>query len=80
MPGRRRIRLLVARALVARPRLLLVDELLDGLDEATTSQLCEILTAPSRDWTLVVSTRDLRVAERVGRRIDLDSIRESGHA
>jgi predicted ABC-type transport system involved in lysophospholipase L1 biosynthesis ATPase subunit len=60
--------------------LLLVDELLDGLDEATTSQLCEILTAPSCDWTLVVSTRDLRVAERVGRRIDLDSIRESGHA
>ena len=80
LTGRRRIRLLIARALVARPRLLLVDELLDGLDESTTAQLCEVLKDPAHAWTLIVSTRDLRVAERIGRRIDLDAVQENGHA
>ncbi len=80
LTGRRRIRLLIARAIVARPRLLLVDELLDGLDEATTEQLCSVLMDPAHAWTLIVSTRDLRVAERIGRRIDLDAVQESGHA
>jgi ABC-type bacteriocin/lantibiotic exporter with double-glycine peptidase domain len=80
LTGRRRIRLLIARALVARPSLLLVDELLDGLDESTTAQLCEVLKDPAHAWTLIVSTRDLRVAERIGRRIDLDAVQENGHA
>jgi putative ABC transport system ATP-binding protein len=79
LTGRRRIRLLVARALVARPKLLLVDELLDGLDESTTTALCAVLKDPSSAWTLLVSTRDQRVAERIGRCIDLDAARENGH-
>jgi len=80
LAGRRRIRLLVARALVARPKLLLVDELLDGLDDATTDELLSVLVAEQRPWTLLVATRDPGVAERVGRRIDLDAPRENGHA
>ena len=80
LAGRRRIRLLVARALVARPKLLLVDELLDGLDDATTDELLSVLVAAQRPWTLLVATRDPGVAERVGRRIDLDAPRENGHA
>ena len=77
LTGRRRIRLLIARALVARPKLLLVDELLDGLDESTTAALCAVLKDPACAWTLLVSTRDQRVAERIGRRIDLDAGRAS---
>jgi ABC-type bacteriocin/lantibiotic exporter with double-glycine peptidase domain len=80
LAGRRRIRLLIARALVVRPRLLLVDELLDGLDESTTAALCTVLKDPAFGWTLLVSTRDQRVSERIGRCIDLDSMRENGHA
>lgn len=78
LTGRRRIRLLIARALVAQPRLLLVDELLDGLDEATTARLCDVLCAPGRPWTLLVATRDPRVAGRIGRHVDLDAARREG--
>jgi ABC-type Mn2+/Zn2+ transport system ATPase subunit len=60
--------------------LLLVDELLDGLDESTTAALCTVLKDPACGWTLLVSTRDQRVSERIGRCIDLDSMRENGHA
>ena len=71
LSGRQRIRLLVARALVLRPRLLLVDELLDGLDEATFEQLRGALCDPSIGWTVVVATRDPRVARRLGRTIEM---------
>ena len=81
LTGRQRIRLLVARALVMQPRLLLVDELLDGLDEASLVALVEVLTHPSRPWTLVVATRDARVATRIGRVVDLDAAaKEADHA
>jgi ABC-type transport system involved in cytochrome bd biosynthesis fused ATPase/permease subunit len=79
LTGRRRIRLLVARALVAQPKLLLVDELLDGLDESTTEQLCGILCATPRPWTVLVATRDPDLARRIGRWVDLDARQESGH-
>jgi ABC-type bacteriocin/lantibiotic exporter with double-glycine peptidase domain len=71
LTGRQRIRLLVARALVMRPRLLLIDELLDGLDEATFEQLCRAVLDPALGWTVVVATRDPRVARRLGRTIEL---------
>jgi putative ABC transport system ATP-binding protein len=71
LTGRQRIRLLVARALVMRPRLLLLDELLDGLDETTFDQLCTAVLDPALGWTVVVATRDVRVARRIGRSIEL---------
>ena len=71
LTGRQRIRLLIARALVLRPRLLLVDELLDGLDDATFRQLCGALLDPALGWTVVVVTRDPRVARCLGRAIEL---------
>jgi ATP-binding cassette subfamily C protein CydD len=81
LTGRQRIRLLVARSLVMQPRLLLVDELMDGLDEATLNALAEVLMHPSRSWTVVVATRDARVASRMARVIDLDVVmKEAAHA
>ena len=81
LTGRQRIRLLVARALVMQPRLLLVDELLDGLDEATLAALADVLMHPSRSWTLVVATRDARVVARLTRVIDMDvTVKEAAHA
>jgi ABC-type transport system involved in cytochrome bd biosynthesis fused ATPase/permease subunit len=75
LPGRSRIRALVARALVARPRLLLLDEVLDGLDEQMLDELVAVVNDRSRDWTVLVATRDPRVAERLGRVVDLDAAR-----
>ena len=50
-------RLLFARALVHQPRLLLIDELLDPLDEATFTLLTELIFSPDKPWTVVVATR-----------------------
>ena len=53
--------LLFARALVQKPRLLLVDELLDGLDPATLDELSKTLLDPALPWTMVLSSREPEV-------------------
>jgi putative ABC transport system ATP-binding protein len=53
-----RIRLVLARAIIGRPRLLLLDELLEGLDPQTVAELETYLFEPSNPWTLVLVTRD----------------------
>ncbi len=74
LTGRQRIRLLVARALVVRPRLLLLDEILDGLDAVTFERLLSVVLDPARDWTVLVATRDPRVAQRMARVIEPASV------
>lgn len=52
-------RLTLARAIVGRPRLLLVDRLLDGIDLRAEDALADTLFGHSAPWTLVVaSARD----------------------
>jgi ABC-type bacteriocin/lantibiotic exporter with double-glycine peptidase domain len=76
LSGRQRARLLAARALAARPRLLLLDELLDG-HEGTLDALARVLIEAPHPWTVVVATRDPRVAARVGRVIDIPAAEEA---
>ena len=53
-------RLMVARAIAARPGLLLVDATLDALPDAEVKQLIRLLTDLERPWTLIIVTgRDL---------------------
>jgi ABC-type bacteriocin/lantibiotic exporter with double-glycine peptidase domain len=72
LSSRQRIRLLIARALVSRPRLLLLDEILDGLDKNALTELSSILLDPSRNCTVLISTREEAVIRRCTRLIDLD--------
>ena len=58
LSGNQRTRLLLARALVQRPRLLLIDELLDGLDAASFATLATAILDPALPWTVVLTTRD----------------------
>jgi putative ABC transport system ATP-binding protein len=50
------LRLSIARAIAGRPRLLLIDGLLDGLDIHECPQLIEALFDRQAPWTLVVAT------------------------
>jgi putative ABC transport system ATP-binding protein len=62
LSANQRTRLLFARALVQRPRLLLVDELFDGLDEETFGVLTKAILGRDLPWTVVLTTRDREVA------------------
>lgn len=61
-------RLLLARALNAQPRLLLVANALDAQPEGVRRQLAELLTGPNQPATLLLATNDLdvlRLCQRV---------------
>jgi putative ABC transport system ATP-binding protein len=72
LSSRQRIRLLIARALVCKPRLLLLDEILDGLDTSTLKELAGILFDTSHPWTVILSTREEHVLNQCHRCIRLD--------
>ncbi|MFO0923204.1 MAG: ABC transporter ATP-binding protein [Pirellulales bacterium] len=50
------IRLVLARALLARPNVLLIDQLLDLLSTSQRKPLLDYLWQPDRPWTLIVAT------------------------
>ena len=64
LPSTLRVRLLLARAIVTRPRLLLIDECLSTVEPSARQELVDALTAPDAPWTLLVvsHTRDLLAA------------------
>lgn len=49
-------KLMLARAIIARPGLLLIDELLDGLADQEIIPIIQELSSPSYPWTLVMVT------------------------
>jgi len=66
--------LMMARAIVGNPRLLLVDGTLDGLDDADLSHVCMSLTDSARSWTLIVATRREKVANFFPRAISASTL------
>ena len=50
------LRLMIARAIVGRPRLLLIDGLLDGLSDEALDYVLRRLTPQESPWTLLVTT------------------------
>lgn len=68
-----RICLLFARALVQKPRLLLVDELFDGLDETTFKRLTNLVLKSELPWSVVVATRISEAISLCDQTIDLSS-------
>lgn len=72
LSSRQRTRLLLARALVLKPRLLLLDDVFDGMDEKSMDELTSMLLSPELPWTVIMATRDPLVAAKCDRRVDLD--------
>ena len=64
-------RLMLARALAGRPRLVLIDEVLDAIDADVKGRILDILMDPDAPWTALIATRDPEVIARCGRTIAL---------
>ncbi len=65
-------RLMLARALLSHPRLLLVDRTLDDLDRKTRERIGDLLFDPEAPWTLVIVSEREDVLVRCTRRVSLD--------
>lgn len=57
-------RLLIARALAGRPRLLLLDEAFTGIDERTTMKILDAIYAPENQWTIIDISHQAEVVMR----------------
>jgi len=60
----------LARALVLKPKLLLLDEVTSALDEATEAEICENILELSGKFTIIAITHKpawTRIAERIYR-------------
>ena len=68
--------LMVARAVIHKPSLILVDELLDNLDEVDLKPVLEYLLAGLNQWTLLILTKHQRIANQCQHLIQLESRHE----
>ena len=75
-----RTRLVLARAIVGRPRLLLIDEALDGLEPGVLHALASVLFDRKRPWTLLIATHDREVMQLCDRQVKLDPTKSTGTA
>ena len=69
LPRSVRVRLLIARAIVRRPRLLIIGGALEQLEAKLAREIIEEITDRKYDWTFVIASNDPRIAklcDRVG--------------
>jgi putative ABC transport system ATP-binding protein len=64
-------KLMLARAISGRPRLMLIDELLDCFNDQDAVDLMDMLCEPTQPWTLVVVSGRSAIIERAGRLIEM---------
>jgi len=62
---------MIARAVLTRPRLLLIDRALEDFDPPARERIADLLFAPDAPWTLFVVSEREDVLARCGRRITL---------
>ena len=73
------IRLVMARAIATRPRLLLIDGVLDRLPPKMRKRIWERLRDRKQPWTIILSTYDPEIIEQCDGQMDLFS-QNAGHA
>ena len=66
------MRLTLARAIAARPRLLVIDGALDALDPEALAPVLDTIFAPDAPWTLIISSARPAVIRRATRCLCLE--------
>jgi ABC-type bacteriocin/lantibiotic exporter with double-glycine peptidase domain len=51
-------KILLARCIITKPRLLFLEEPVETLDKETAEEIINLLTAPEKPWTLVVIAKE----------------------
>jgi putative ABC transport system ATP-binding protein len=70
-------RLMLARAIAGGPRLLVLDEVLDDMDQEVRSEVLPAILGPAARWTLLVVTHSQEVAQLCGRQVRLARTRRA---
>jgi ABC-type bacteriocin/lantibiotic exporter with double-glycine peptidase domain len=64
-----RARLVLARAMLRKPKLLIIDETLDSIDDEELERSFRSLQSPDAPWTLLVFTHEEHVLEHFQERL-----------
>ncbi|WP_373649368.1 MULTISPECIES: peptidase domain-containing ABC transporter [unclassified Schlesneria] len=73
-------RLMLARAIAGSPRLLVLDEVLDDMDQDVRQEVLPGILGPEARWTLLVVTHSQDVARLCGRQVSLMRADRPSHA
>lgn len=64
--------IMVARAIVSNPAILLLDETLDGLDTNYQSKLLDVILGPNAPWTAIITSTSPEVESKCGQLVNLE--------
>jgi ABC-type bacteriocin/lantibiotic exporter with double-glycine peptidase domain len=70
-------KLLIARCIADQPKLILLEDAFEHLDEEDRSEIIDFLMDPANDWTIVAVSSNKYLASKVDRRVYLDDGRVS---
>jgi ABC-type bacteriocin/lantibiotic exporter with double-glycine peptidase domain len=66
-------KIVLARSIVRKPKLLMLQEPLDHLDESEANKIMDFLTLPEHKWALIIVSKNPRWAKRCERVLTLDN-------
>lgn len=72
-------RLMLARAIAGRPRLLILDESLDDMDRSSRETVLPAILGPAAPWTVLVITHSAEVARLCNRQVPMDRFGKRSH-
>jgi putative ABC transport system ATP-binding protein len=72
-------RLMIARAIVSRPRLLLIDGSLDKLGPRMRQRVWDNLRSDLQPWTILIVTHDTEIINSCDKRIELTPPTDAHH-
>jgi ABC-type bacteriocin/lantibiotic exporter with double-glycine peptidase domain len=66
-------KILLARSIVNKPKILFYEDPLDKMDEKASQEIIDFLTAPSNQWTVIVSSKNKYWEQKCDRKITLQN-------